>query len=63
MCGLGANITENSMSRAAKCLQTVLDVCDNFDHLTDIPYASSKHSLVSVADDAKLIVKEEKSRK
>lgn len=58
MCGLGANITENSMSRAAKCLQTVLDVCDNFDNVTDIPYASGKHSLVSVADDAKLIVKE-----
>ena len=58
MCGLGANITENSMSRAAKCLQTGLNICDNFDHVTDIPYASGKHSLVSVADDAKLIVKE-----
>ena len=55
MCGMGANITENSMSRAAKCQQTVLNVCDNYDHVTDIPYAIGKHSL---ADDAKLIVKE-----
>ena len=58
MCGLGANITENSVSRAAKRLQTVLEVCDNFDHVSDIPYDSGKHSLVSVADDAKQIVKE-----
>ena len=38
--------------------KTVLEVCDNFDHVSDIPYDSGMHSLVSVADDAKQIVKE-----
>ena len=58
MLGLGANITENSVSRAAKCLHTALEVCDNFDQVNDIPYQSGKHSPASVRDDAKLIIKE-----
>ena len=58
MLGLGANITENSVSRAAKCLHTVLEVCDHFDQVNDVPYESGKHSLASIEDDAKLIVKE-----
>ncbi len=56
--GLGANVTQNSTARAGKCLRTVMEVCDNFDHVNHIPPQSSKHSTVSFEADLTLIVKE-----
>ena len=49
--GLGANITDGSVARSAKCLRTVLEVCDNFDIANDISPQSSAHSVVSAKKD------------
>ena len=55
--GLGANITNKSISRSAKCLRTVLEVCDNFDRGNDVTKPSGKHSHTSL-EDIKLMVSE-----
>ena len=42
--GLGANITKSSVSRPAKCLRTILEVCDNFNNANNVIKPSGKHS-------------------
>lgn len=56
--GPGANITKGSISRSAKCLHTVLEVCDNFDRGNDVIKPSGKHSQASLEKDIKLMVSE-----
>ena len=46
--GLGANITKSSVSRSAKCLRTILEVCDNFDSANNVTKPSGKHSRASL---------------
>jgi len=56
--GLGANITEKSVTRSAKCLRTVVEVCDNFDNANDIHAQSSSHCAASAKKDIDAIVNE-----
>ena len=56
--GLGANVSEKSVHRAAKCLRTTLEVCNNFDKVSGIPQPSGKHPEASSKKDIKLMVKE-----
>ena len=56
--GLGANITDSSVTRSAKCLRTVLDVCENFDTANDISPQSTAHSVVSAKKDMETILNE-----
>jgi L1 cell adhesion molecule like protein len=56
--GLGANISDKSVTRSANCLRTVLEVSENFDIVNDIHPQSSKHSIVSAEKDIKTIVQE-----
>ena len=56
--GLGANVTKKSISRSAKCLRTVLEVCDNFDSATGVSKPSGKHSHASLEKDVNLMVTE-----
>ena len=49
--GLGANLTKKSISRSAKCLRTVLEVCDNFDSANGVSKPSGKHSQASLEKD------------
>lgn len=56
--GVGANVSEKSIDRAAKCLCTTQDVCKNFDLTNDIHPTSSSHTAASVKQDVGLIVKQ-----
>ena len=56
--GLGANITKSSVSRSAKCLRTILEVCDNFDNANNVIKPSGKHSRASLEKDLNLMVNE-----
>ena len=56
--GLGANVTKKSISRSAKCLRTVLEVCDNFDSANNVSKPSGKHSHASLEKDMNLMVSE-----
>ena len=56
--GLGANITDSSVTRSAKCLRTVLDVCENFDTANDISPQSTAYSVVSAKKDMETILNE-----
>ena len=53
--GLGANVTKKSISRSAKCLCTVLEVCDNFDSANNVSKPSGKHSRASLEKDVNFI--------
>ena len=56
--GLGANLTKKSISRSAKCLRTVLEVCDNFDSANGVSKPSGKHSQASLEKDVNSMVTE-----
>ena len=55
---LGSNVSEKSVHRAAKCLRTTLEVCNNFDKVNGIPQPSGKHPEASSKKDIKLTVNE-----
>jgi len=56
--GLGANITEKSVTRSAKCLRTIVEVCDNFDNANDIHAQSSSHCAACTKKDIDALVNE-----
>ena len=47
-----------STEQLRKCLQTTLEVCNNFDKVSGIPQPSGKHPEASSKKDIKLMVKE-----
>ena len=56
--GLEANVSEKSVDRAAKCLRTTMEVCTNFDEISDVPAQSGKHSQASSTEDIRVMVEE-----
>ena len=58
LAGLGANVSNGSITRASKCLKVVADVTANFDNTAGVPFVSEKHSQLSYKRDLNMIVQE-----
>lgn len=53
---LGANLTEATVTRAARSVSTLYDIAYSFDKVTEVPITQSAHSTLDDAGDVKQVV-------
>lgn len=56
--GLGSNVTPNAIMRIGKCAGPLMNVCSQFDAISDVIQGSGKHGGASWAQDVKKIAEQ-----